>query len=251
MNKYITTKPFLLNAFKAANNMLEEHGAINVTYEKVKRVKTKKQLKFFFGGLVKAMQKFYSERDGKKKNAVLLREGLYRTCSVVEWGIDVVTDEPFSYYVRISDMSKKQMSDFISNVIDLIDNELEGCILTPDLRYLWANHITKDDIMKVEYECTRWKRLDPVFLVHTRKQACISCGQFGCDPHHLTLTDKQGTALKAPDYLAMPVCRECHTKLHAISEPAFYRTLNKVMAGLEVETFLMLNYQNYLLKLNC
>ena len=43
---------------------------------------------------------------------------------------------------------------------------------------------------------------------------CVSCSQPADDPHHLYGSGYKGMGTKVPDYLTIPVCRNCHDALH-------------------------------------
>jgi len=53
-----------------------------------------------------------------------------------------------------------------------------------------------------------------------KEQPCSNCRDpFGIDPHHLTgVGGMSGMGMTAPDSMLMPLCRKCHTKLHATPE---------------------------------
>ncbi|WP_162287022.1 DUF968 domain-containing protein [Pantoea stewartii] len=46
-------------------------------------------------------------------------------------------------------------------------------------------------------------------------QPCEGCRRPGDDPHHITGYGMGGMATKAHDLFVIPLCRECHDKLHA------------------------------------
>ncbi|NOR58439.1 MAG: DUF968 domain-containing protein [Sulfurimonas sp.] len=43
---------------------------------------------------------------------------------------------------------------------------------------------------------------------------CSFCHTSPCEPHHLRMAGVTGTGLKAPDYMAIPICRSCHEDCH-------------------------------------
>jgi len=66
-----------------------------------------------------------------------------------------------------------------------------------------SSQILSDGQNEVEYE--KW----------IKKQPCAICRNHPVDPHHLIGIDKNGAVgSKAPWYALMPLCRECHNKLH-------------------------------------
>ncbi len=63
-------------------------------------------------------------------------------------------------------------------------------------------------------------RKEPKYLEWIRRQPCQECGKPGpSDPHHIASDLHQsGMGMKAPDLLAMPLCRMCHSSHHGKPE---------------------------------
>lgn len=61
---------------------------------------------------------------------------------------------------------------------------------------------------------TRW--VNESYLAFVRKLPCSCCGRTPAgDAHHVIgVGNFSGVGLKAPDSLAMPLCRTCHDRLH-------------------------------------
>ena len=59
---------------------------------------------------------------------------------------------------------------------------------------------------------------DTQYLDFIRSRPCSFCGNPTTDPHHaikrLRGLSEAGMGQKGPDYLAIPLCRKCHRKLH-------------------------------------
>lgn len=57
---------------------------------------------------------------------------------------------------------------------------------------------------------------NPKYLRWVADQSCVNCGAPGpSDAHHIKgVGHFSGAGLKAPDSMAMPLCRECHNMLH-------------------------------------
>ncbi len=47
-----------------------------------------------------------------------------------------------------------------------------------------------------------------------KRQPCCGCGATSDDPHHILGNGLGGTATKAHDMFVIPLCRQCHNKLH-------------------------------------
>lgn len=66
----------------------------------------------------------------------------------------------------------------------------------------------------------RWR--SRAYLNYIRSLHCIfpGCGVYsGCDPHHIKgAGHMSGTGLTAPDYAAMPLCREHHNLVQSNSQ---------------------------------
>lgn len=59
----------------------------------------------------------------------------------------------------------------------------------------------------------RW--VNPTYLKWVKTQPCEGCRRPADDPHHIIGHGMGGTATKAHDLFVLPLCRECHDKLHA------------------------------------
>lgn len=53
----------------------------------------------------------------------------------------------------------------------------------------------------------------PAYLAWIRRQPCAVCGGHGSEAAHQTLGEA-GTAIKAPDTHAVPLCQACHAESH-------------------------------------
>ena len=51
-----------------------------------------------------------------------------------------------------------------------------------------------------------------------KTQACVMCHRPADDPHHIIGKGWGGAGMKAPDCCAMPMCRQCHSKVHSSSD---------------------------------
>jgi predicted HNH restriction endonuclease len=77
----------------------------------------------------------------------------------------------------------------------------------------------------------------PKYIKWIKTLSCCNCeAVFEIDPHHLTGVGLMGGAgTTAPDSMAMPLCRRCHTLIHDRSENVdmqwewIARTLNKAI----------------------
>lgn len=51
----------------------------------------------------------------------------------------------------------------------------------------------------------------PHYLAYIRQLNCCSCGRPGSEPHH---SGPRGMGQKTDDYRTIPLCFECHRRLH-------------------------------------
>lgn len=59
----------------------------------------------------------------------------------------------------------------------------------------------------------RWRSRK--YLDWVKRQDCVLCSRPADDPHHIKgVGHMSGAGLTAPDYTAIPVCRECHDRIH-------------------------------------
>jgi len=59
----------------------------------------------------------------------------------------------------------------------------------------------------------RWR--SEKYLNWIRQQPCMNCGNSTSEPHHIKgFGNFSGAGLKAPDFLTMPLCGNCHRLIH-------------------------------------
>jgi hypothetical protein len=142
----------------------------------------------------------------------------------------------YDYAMRISEMDMKQMSEFIDNVLTLIEKApcFRDLVLTPDVRHCWVHNITKDDLhnlaMKGERKC-------PEYLEYRRKQCCIVCGRFGCEAHHIRETEEAGVARKADDWETISLCQEHHRMYHTKGQKWLNEQIGWILKYMTLEEF--------------
>ncbi len=248
MKKIATNKLFLKNIFLHILSDFDKYGMVFIDWDFVKHLKTKKQLGFIFGGLVSAIQQYKFENDGYKPEKRHVIEDLYEIASPIKER-QTLLGEIKKCYLTLSEMTKEEASLFIEGVIDYIDNHT-NIILTPDLRYTWVNNIEDNQnlCLSIDNFLKTWKREYPEYLSYIRKQACISCGVFGCEAHHLRMGNQSGISLKNPDYMTIPLCKNCHNILHQKGELSFYDDLKGIYQHLGIEKFSILCFARWIYK---
>ena len=55
----------------------------------------------------------------------------------------------------------------------------------------------------------------PVYTCWVKTQKCMTCGNQADDPHHIMGHGLGGMGTKADDLFVIPLCRKCHSELHA------------------------------------
>jgi len=68
-----------------------------------------------------------------------------------------------------------------------------------------------------------------------REHKCLACGARPTIPHHESL-GKAGMGIKAPDSHCLPLCFECHHKLHHGGGKTFWKSIDVKMAMIELLT---------------
>lgn len=218
----------------------------NLTAEDVKKEKTKSQLGFFFGALVRSIQQFFEER-GDRMTAEEIKENLYSACCTHENGLVSVYTDFYGRKImrpkRLSEMTMDEASVFIDYCIKVIDSSpiFDGLVLHPSIRYLWVRKITADDLRQLE--SVNLPEKDAEYLLHTRNQCCLCCGKQGAEVHHLKVSGYTGTAFKAPDWLSIPLCHECHIGFaHGVGQDSLFERLNYIKKHINMVDFCKIRY---------
>jgi len=227
---------------------LDEFGALNVSYGKPSKPKTKSQLGYFFGALCKSVQEFYQENGNDQFSLENIKENFYSGCSAINSNLlEKITHFNGKEYVvpkRLSNMTVEEASLFIDTAIKLIDKArcFEGLVLHPSIRYTWVRHLGQEDIKQLDF--AKLPIRDPEYLEHIRKQACLWCGVANhSEPHHLKIAGESGVALKSSDVFAIPLCHDCHIGcLHQHGVSDFMNDLKWITDYVDISTFCKANY---------
>lgn len=244
MNFTISNKRYAQNVLKTLYNRMQEGKTYRLMFEEVKNLKTKKQLGFIFGGVIKALCAFFS-RLGYDFTPEQVKEWIYSEVGITELLI-LPNGAKKNVIKTLSGMSKKEASDFIYRLINFIDTSeaLDTFVLPPDLRYCWTHNIDAQLLEDVQlYQ--GYPLLNEYYLNHIRKLTCIRCGRKGGQAHHI----KRGSGLgrKNPDWFTIPICPECHTYLHSsVGEPNFLEEIKDVIGGLDIALFCKMSYYMWL-----
>lgn len=223
----------LVKHFTSAKEMLAKHGRINISYEPIKKMKTKKQLGFIFKNLV-GFLKEELEKNGDKYTLDQIKEGLYERVDVEEKMVSPFTNKTITIRKTLSKMNPEEACQFIEKVIDYIDNDT-FLTLPPSVRYTWLISAKDDEYLEANKYCSQAKDRQPEYLAYVRKQHCIACGHYHSEAHHMRF--KGGTGIKSPDCYVMPLCTRCHHVLHANGEYTAYEKLKGFLNGRTMQNF--------------
>ncbi len=224
----------------------------NLSYEIIKQVKTKRQLGFIWGGLLVDLANYKNEEgetlgeEGRLRKwtpedvKLWLYHNILGTAPIV-----LSTGEVIYYQKTMSNMDKEEMSEFITKVIDFVDENTD-CILRPELRNTWLLHVDKPYYDQME-SC-QYSQYDRGYLRYQSRQPCLYCGvRDRISPHHLRREGQGGTATKPPDWLTIPLCYKCHDFLHRGNETEVIQGLS--IYKLDVKDYCKLCYAKWKLKL--
>lgn len=212
-------------------------GAIyRISYEEVKQEKTLKQLGFIFGGIIKALVRFF-ENLGYKYEPYMLKDWLYSECGLKE-EIELPNGKRVTYLKTLSSMTKAQASNFIENIILFIDSNpiFEDFVLPPELRYCWTHNINEDKLKVLR--AADINNFDKYYLLHQAKQTCIKCGAKGGMVYHLK-------ELYTKDYLTLPLCAKCYDDVNTRGESYLKDDIKAVLNGLDLKDFCLYAYHLY------
>lgn len=250
MKYIIDNRTKLVNVFKEANSLVEQGKMLNISVEKSSGLKTKKQLAFTFGLLVADIIRAYetcglfkegTRFNSKSKQQEYVKQMLYNMHSQRLEHVDPITNRVVSFGYTMSVMSKEEMSEFVTNVINMCDTyEIP---LRPECRYLFMNSFTPEEIEEING--LKFPDKDPEFLAYTRKQHCIISGEYGCTAHHVRLNNV-GLSGTVPDYMALPIKQEHHVRQDGhITTEEITEKCKSVLNGLDIVYFCRANYYNW------
>ena len=231
MNINVYNKEQAKQTFLTLFHSMSEDTVYNLTFDELKSFKTKKQLGFIFGGIIKSLCHFFNGY-GYHFTPEQIKEWLYSEVGVRET-LFLPKGQPKEIIKTLSGMSKKETSDFICRLLQFIDESeaLTDFVLPVDLRYCWVNHIDEDIFSKLER--AKFPQFDEQYLNYQRKQHCIRCGRVGHQVHHI----KRGSGLgkKNPDWFTVPICADCHNYLHhSAGEQEFLKDLLYLKIDIEL-----------------
>lgn len=250
MNFTVSNKAYGKNVCSHINANIQEGKIYRISFEEIEQLKTREQLGYIFGGIFKAIQKFFSNL-GHDYSVELIKEWIYDEVGVKEL-VYLPSGKQKEVVKTLSVMSKNQASEFINKLLFFIDESeaLQDLVLPPELRYCWTLHVDFNDILDANnYTRGDWDRKhekDSAFLAYQASQTCIRCGKKGVQVHHIQ--KGSGYAKKNPDWFTIPLCQECHIiNLHSQEgEETILNDIKSIIGELEIKDFCLLNYLRWL-----
>jgi hypothetical protein len=243
MNFTIYNPKYAQNILNTINNKIQPNKVYKISFEEVKQLKTKKQLGFIFGGIIKALC-LYFERLGYNFSPSQIKEWIYSEIGISD-SLFLPNGKKVTIVKTLSGMTKNEASEFICKLIMFIDSSeaLVDFILPPDLRYCWVNHISEKTINNIKEFNFSYK--SELYLKHQRNLTCIRCGAKGGQAHHIKLGS--GLGRKNPDWFSIPICPKCHYYLHSsVGEPNFLNEIKFITGNLDIKTFCKIAYYLWL-----
>lgn len=231
-----SNKEYLKNILGDIQRQYKDGAIYRISYEEVKQEKTLKQLGFIFGGLIKALIRFFSNL-GYNYEAYMLKDWLYSECGL-EQHITLPNGQDVTYLKTLSSMTKAEAAQFIEDVIAFIDSSpiFEDFVLPPELRYSWTHNINKEKLAVIK--AANINNFDSNYLLHQSKLTCIKCGARGGMVYHLK-------ELYTKDYLTLPLCAKCYDDVNTRGESYLQDDIKSVLNGLSLKDFCLLAYYYY------
>ncbi len=233
MNFSCSNEQYLKNVLSDCLRSYEYGSTVNVSYEVIKQTKTLKQLGFIFGGLIKALIRFFNG-VGYNFPPYVVKEWLYQECGVYET-IELPNGKTFQSNKTLSEMTKKEASEFIEKVICFIDYSdiFDGFILPPELRYCWTHNVDDEKLQTIK--SYSFPNFDSAYLLHQSKLTCIRCGARGGMVYHLQRQYKR-------DYNSVPLCAKCYDKTITTGESYLIKDIKSVTNGMSIDDFCLYCY---------
>ncbi|MFA7658784.1 MAG: hypothetical protein WCY19_05065 [Candidatus Gastranaerophilaceae bacterium] len=247
MNFTVSNRAYLKNVLNHFLANYNDGKIYRIFFEEINDTKTRDQLGYIFGGLFKAIKIFFANL-GHDFSVKLIKEWIYDEVGVSELSY-LPNGKQKEVIKTLSQMNKKEASEFINKVLFFIDESeaLQDLVLPPELRYCWTLHVDLTDIENV-YTDPRWweeHEKDKQFLGYQAQQTCIRCGKKSVQVHHIQ--KGSGYAKKNPDWFTIPVCYECHIEhLHSdVAEGNFLKEIKPIIGNLDIQDFCRINYNRW------
>ena len=236
MNFCCSNEKYLRNILSDLLRQYKQGDTINISYDIVKQQKTLKQLGFIFGGLIKAISRYF-DGVGYQFPPYVLKEWLYQECGVYKTET-LPNGQTFQSHKTLSEMTKKEASEFIEDVINFIDSSeiFSDFVLPPDLRYCWTQNVDNERIQQIKERS--FNNFDGAYLLHQSRLTCVRCGARGGMVYHLERVSKR-------DWATLPLCAHCYDYAITHGESYVVKDIKAVLNGLSVDDFCLYAYHLY------
>ena len=227
-----------------AYELLKAKKAVNINVEEYHKPTTLRQLGFFFGCICDAVKDYYWQKGDDTWTTEAVKDLFYQALSPKVKMVKLNGDL-YEHPKHLSEMDRKEMSDFIDGSLKLIEkaNCFKGLILHPSIRFCWVHNMTKDDLHNLDTR--NLPRKCPEYLEYVRGQCCISCGQFGSEAHHIRESEEAGVARKADDWQTIPLCNTCHRFYHTKGKDWFNDKIHWILTYMTLSEFCAINYNRW------
>lgn len=165
-----------------------------------------------WGLIIPCIQKHFLDAFGEEYDEKLISELLYNQCPIKQTlqlpNPKTGELQTFEIEKRMSGMLIEEMTHFISLVLDWCD--AYDIVLPAEARYLWIYDVNPRYVDEIRER--KFPDNCPEYLAHVRKSYCLICGKYMCDAHHVKDHNLAGLGAKTPDYMALPLCHDCHVR---------------------------------------
>ncbi len=94
------------------------------------------------------------------------------------------------------------------------------------------------------------RKRNPEYLDYVRRHFCCLCGEHPpSTPHHYRMSGSCGIGKKPPDYMTLPLCNNCHVKIHARG-PTLEERHTMASKGLEILSRWVCNREEWWLRVS-
>lgn len=238
MNFCCSNEKYLKNILGDILRNYQKDSVVNISYEVLKQEKTLKQLGFIFGGLIKAIRRYFAN-VGYNYPIYAIKQWLYQECGVYQTET-LPNGVRFQTSKTLSEMTKEEASNFIEDVIYFIDTSgiFDDFVLPPELRYCWTHNVDAERLEHLK-KSVQYANFDSDYLRRQSGLTCIKCGARGGMVYHLDRRIKK-------DYLTLPLCAHCYDYVTTQGESYLIKDIKSVLNGLTVDDFCLYSY--YLFK---
>ncbi len=248
MLKFFIKNDFDFNYFiKEVEKLLKKGNILCIDLYNESEKKTKLQLEFLFGLLIQEYIAQVKEMTGESWNAKQVQMYYYDKFCKMNY-IELPTGQILVDLKTLSKMNKKEVTEFIEKIID--DMLEKGIRISHKVRnsFLFNKDKVKEYKNIVLDKEKGFKNKDEDYLRYQRSLSCIYCGDCNrSEVHHIKDCSETGTALKAPDWYSIPLCRQHHADCDNIGQDFIIDGLP--LFGMDIKEYCKIMYCRFLFKI--